>query len=148
MKNIFGIMILSVGFNLSVHAQQMVRYMATGPTFTVQEVGVIFAEKEGLMIADLIMPVETLPKGYKPHGIQKGDQLVMVNGSGIKTAKELEDFYAKAEVGSTIKLGFKRGDEKVLVTFAKANPNDLPKRKIVKKVIDSDGKEKEITDGE
>jgi len=148
MKRSIFALLFAVGLSVSAQAQQMVRYIAEGPTFPVHEVGVIFAEKQGKVIADLILPEGALPKGYTSQGIQKDDQLVMVNGAGIKTAKELQDIYKKLDVGATVKLGLKRGEEKVLVTFAKVDPNDLPKRKMVKKVMGEDGKEKEVEENE
>lgn len=122
---------------------QGIRYMATGPVQPVDEVGVIFAEKENGLIADLIFPEHALPQGYKPQGIAKNDVLVMVNGVSVKTADELKTAYDKVKVGETIKLGLKRGNEKMIASFTKIDPEKLPKRKMIKRT--PDGKEVEET---
>lgn len=137
---ILGMALLGVGGNAFA---QGIRYMATGPVQPVDEVGVIFAEKENGLIADLIFPEHALPKGYKPQGIEKNDVLVMVNGVSVKTANELKAAYDKVKVGDTIKLGLKRGDEKMIASFVKIDPEHLPKRKMIKRT--PEGKEIEET---
>jgi predicted metalloprotease with PDZ domain len=66
----------------------------------------------------------------------------VVNGKRVKTVKDIEGQYKAVPVGGEVKLGIQRGQEMMISRFAKADPKDLPKRKMM--IIKSDGPDGDI----
>jgi|ERR1041385_2989911 S1-C subfamily serine protease len=104
---------------------------AEGEIFDIPEVASIITESKGNIVVENVLDVKMRPKEYESVDIKQGDVILMVNGKRVKTIAELKDTYASAEVGSAIKLGIQRNDEMMIASFAKADPEKLPKRRIV-----------------
>ena len=58
-------------------------------------------------------------------------------GKKLNPLKKCKDIYDKLAIGEEFKMGISRDGNKFIASFKKANPKDLPKRKIV---IKNDGK--------
>lgn len=98
-----------------------------GQPFTIGEVGAVIVDNGKELKVLHAMPVEMRPKAYKDIDIKDGDIVLMCNGKRLKTLKELEEAYNATAVAADFKLGVKRGEERMIVAFAKADPKDLPK---------------------
>lgn len=98
-----------------------------GQPFTLGEVGAVIVDNGKELKVLHAMPVEMRPKAYKDIDIKDGDIVLMCNGKRLKTLKELEEAYNATAVAADFKLGVKRGEERMIVAFAKADPKDLPK---------------------
>lgn len=98
-----------------------------GQPFTIGEVGAVVVDNSKELKILHAMPADMRPKAYKEIDIKDGDIILMCNGKRLKTLKELEEAYNTTAIGADFKLGVKRGEERMIVAFAKADPKDLPK---------------------
>ena len=74
--------------------------------------------------ADDLEVLMLLPDADPSVGIQRGDLLLMIDGKRIHDAAAAREIYDAAEVGQTIKIGFRRGDERFLRSFKKAEEEE------------------------
>jgi S1-C subfamily serine protease len=98
-----------------------------GQPFTLGEVGAVIVDNGKELKVLHAMPVDMRLKAYKDIDIKDGDIVLMCNGKRLKTLKELEEAYNATAVAADFILGVKRGEERMIVAFAKADPKDLPK---------------------
>ena len=56
---------------------------------------------------------------------------MMVNGKTAKKAADLHEVYDKLKTGDEFKLGIKRDNQMFILNIKKADPKDLPQRKII-----------------
>jgi S1-C subfamily serine protease len=98
-----------------------------GEPFNLGELGAVVVD-DGKEIKFLhIAPADMRPKVYKDIDVQADDVVLMCNGKRLKTLKELETAYKETAVGAEFKMGVRRKEERFIVSFAKADPKDLPK---------------------
>jgi PDZ domain-containing secreted protein len=133
MQRPFAILMLLFASFLSVNAQVFTSRVDSsmekivGQPFTLGEVGAVIVDNGKEIKVLHAMPVDMRPKAYKDIDIKDGDIVLMCNGKRLKTVKELEEAYNVTAVAADFKLGVKRGEERMIVAFAKADPKDLPK---------------------
>jgi len=133
MQRTFTAMIVIVLVTMTANAQVFISRMDSsmdkivGPPFTLGEVGAVIVDNGKEIKVLHAMPVDMRPKAYKDIDLKDGDVVLMCNGKRLKTLKELEEAYNGTAVGTDFKMGVKRGDERMIVAFAKADPKDLPK---------------------
>jgi S1-C subfamily serine protease len=98
-----------------------------GEPFNLGELGAVVVD-DGKAIKFLhVAPADMRPKAYKDLDVQAGDVVLMCNGKRLKTLKELEAAYKETAVGAEFKMGVQRQEERFIVSFAKADPKDLPR---------------------
>ncbi len=95
------------------------------------ELGAVIIGEEGALKVMAISPGDHRPAAYRTIDLQEGDVVIMANGIRLAKPLELDSLYKAAKVGVAIKLGIKRGDKMMIVTFPKADEKDLPKRKMM-----------------
>lgn len=109
-----------------------------GEMFDIPELGAIIVKSDsGNLKVEHVMPPEARPKAYADVDIKTGDEILVANGKRVKTIKEIEQIYKAVSVGGEVKLGVQRGQEMMISRFAKADPKDLPQRKMM--IMNSDG---------
>jgi C-terminal processing protease CtpA/Prc len=148
--NILRWVILTIVFvSLTVTApaqDKVVRMVGSGGTvktfkgelFDIPELGAIIAKSDsGNLKVEHVVPPEARPKAYADVDLKPGDEILVVNGKRVKTIKEIEQQYKSIPVGGEVKLGIQRGNEMMISRFAKADPKDLPQRKMM--IVTSDG---------
>lgn len=97
-----------------------------GEPFNLGELGAVVVD-DGKAIKFLhVAPADMRPKAYKDLDVKAGDVVLMCNGKRLKTLKELEAAYKETAVGAEFKMGVRRQEERFIVSFAKADPKDLP----------------------
>jgi len=102
-----------------------------GEIFFLNELSAVISEKDGVIIVEHAMPTEQRPEIYRDIDFKQGDEILMVNADRVKSAKDLEKIYNELEVGETLKLGVRRGEEMFIISFNKMDPEKLPKRKLM-----------------
>lgn len=133
MARAFTAMILIALFALTANAQVFVSRSDSsmdkivGQPFTLGEVGAVIIDNGKEIKVLHAMPVDMRPKAYKDIDIKDGDIVLMCNDKRLKTLKDLEEAYNATAVSADFKLGVRRGEERMIVVFAKADPKDLPK---------------------
>ncbi len=133
---------------LPASAQQM-RMLPAGDIFEFRELGAILAQ-EGEQIKFLaVSSSERRPKAYQAVDVTEGDLVLFLNGKRVKNVKEFEQSYNALAIGDTIKLGLRRKDERLIATFAKADPKDLPVQVAHRVMVGGDGQvtNEKSTDG-
>ena len=96
-------------------AAQMVRHSGgDGNLVIVAELGVVIGPQQD---SDNLEVLTLLPDaaGKSDVTIEKGDLLLMIDGTRVRELAALREAYDGAEVGRTVKIGFRRGDERFLV---------------------------------
>jgi hypothetical protein len=112
------------------------------------EVGAIVLLKDDKIKVEFVMPTDKRAKAYMNVDIKNADEILMVNGQKVKTPEDIEVIYKALNVGEEFKLGIRRDGNLMIVSYNKADPDDLPKKKMMKlKVVDEgDGVKKSIVD--
>lgn len=98
-----------------------------GQPYTIGELGALVFLKSGKLEVFHVLGKEMRPKAYRSVDIQVGDLLIMLNGSRLKTIEDLQSALEGAETGKKLKFGIKRGKDMRMLSFAKADPESLPK---------------------
>ncbi len=126
------ILFSSIGFS-------QVKIMAKpGEMFDFKELGAIVLLKENKVKVEFVMPEHARHVDYRDVDIQKNDEIIIINGTKISTTVELEKNYNDLSVGDEIKLGIKREDKLMIISFKKVDPESLPKRQMMKIKVDDD----------
>ncbi|MFQ5633391.1 MAG: hypothetical protein ACE5I1_31885, partial [bacterium] len=124
----------------SISAQEM-RSQASGQgeIFMIPELSALLREQGKVVKVEMAMPVDTRPTAYRKVDIKSGDIVLYLNGARIKRLKAFTSIYDSLQVGAPVEIGLKRDDVRFISSFKKADPKDLPQRKMM--VMTSDGKE-------
>ena len=128
---------------------QHMRMLPAGEIYEFREVGAILGQENEQVKIMVAMPKDMRPKAYQSVDIAEGDFILFLNGKRVKALKEFEQNYNALAVGDTIKLGMRRKEERMIATFTKVDPKDLPQRTAHRVMIGGDGsvKEEKSTDG-
>jgi len=120
-------------FAQSLLAQVFIKKSGTGEgdIFFLNELSAITADKEGTIVVEYAMPGDQRPEGYRDLDLKQGDEILMVNAKRVKKVKDLENIYNELEVGETVKLGIRRGEEMFILSYNKIDPEKLPKRRLM-----------------
>lgn len=70
--------------------------------------------------AENLEVIVLLPDADPSIGLKQGDLLLMIDGQRVRDVVTAREIYAAAEVGQTVKVGFRRGDERFLRSFEKS----------------------------
>ncbi len=154
MKNSF-LLALAVCFLIfaSAESQTMKKIIKSGPGegkrviinddggdfFDIPELAVFISQSGDNLSVTNVMDVDARPKGYENIDIKLEDIVMMANGKRLTKLEDLETIYKDAKPGTTIKLGIKRGDQMMITSFDKADPDKLPKHKMIIQKGDGEG---------
>ena len=132
----------------SLSAQEMVRLTGDpSKMYMIKEVGAMISTTDEKHKVVFAAPAQARTEKNKEVDIATGDEVVMVNGKKIKSAKEIEKIYEQLAVGEELKLGLKRNDNMLIAKIVKASADEFPKGGMtIRREIGPDGKEK-VTDG-
>lgn len=103
-------------------AQEVVRERLDPQTSLLMfEIGAIATLQEG---ADAVTFARILPKEMRSEenrdvDVEKGDEVLMMNGERIRSIADLRKLYEGLGKGQEVKLGLKRGSERFLVRFTR-----------------------------
>lgn len=89
----------------------------------IREIGAVIVPKNDQLIVDIIL-------GNNEKGdsdIQKDDVVMMANGKKVKSVNDLRIHYENGKAGEEFKLGVKRGENLMLVTFRRKSEEELNK---------------------
>ena len=79
----------------------------------------------GVMPGDEELSVITLLPDADPGlEVKRGDLVLMINGQRMRDVAALREAYEATEIGDTVKVGFRRGDERFLTSFEKKEPQE------------------------
>lgn len=144
-NNLFALLVLCA---MPALAQQM-RMITAGEIFELRELGAILTEEDEQVKFLAVSSSERRLKAYQAVDVAEGDFLLFINGKRIKTVKDFETNYNTLAIGDTIKLGLRRKDERMIATFTKVDPKDLPKQVAHRVMVGPDGgiTQEKSTDG-
>jgi len=130
------LLVMPAGF---LQAQVMIR-ADEGKVLHIEEIQTIFLEKNGVIIAEAVLPAEERPESYRDLQISKNDTLLMVNGKRVETVKKLEDLYHTCKAGEPFKLGLRGRKGLRIVAFDKMESKPGGQKKMMKVTVsDQDG---------
>ena len=141
--NLFVFVISFILIAQTLNAQVIIKKSGAGEgeIFFLNELSAIISEKDGVIIVEHAMPTDQRPENYRDIDFKQGDEVLMANANRVKLVKDLEKIYNELEVGETMKLGVRRGEEMFIVSFIKMDPEKLPKRKLmIRKGVPGEGK--------
>ncbi len=103
------------------------------------EIGAIASGEEGEAISfTTVMPVQVRPEPNRNVDVREGDTVMMMNGVRVRSIATLRELYEGLGAGSEVKLALGRGDERLLVKFAKDDP-EAGGRRVQMHVVNVDG---------
>lgn len=110
-----------------------------GSVTILNELGsIIVADSEGLLV-QMAGPKEVRPEKYKDVDLRDGDRIIMLNGKKTTTVQQFEEGYKAIEIGQDVELGIKRDKMMMIVSFPKADPDELPRMRAMM-ISEEDGK--------
>lgn len=98
----------------------------SGESFRIPELSAILALDEDEVKVIFAMPVDIRLKRYREVDLEQGDIVLYLNGIRVKTLDDFKDKYESLEIGDNVQIGLRRGDERFISSFEKADPDDLP----------------------
>jgi len=128
MRKTIGIGLLTLFAASVASGQVMIRRGGGGgggdDILMLSELGVVVGagEEEG---ADIQL-VAVMPNIDREIRLEQGDLVLMINGKRVRDLATLRAMYDETELGATVKLGFRRGDERFLTSFEKAEAGHGP----------------------
>jgi S1-C subfamily serine protease len=108
-------------------------------TAMIAELGALIFEKDSTLTVAHVMNEAMRPKAYKKVDLKQDDIIMMVNGKRTRTAGDLNMILDSLKTGEEIKLAVRRDKGMQIVTFKKADPEDLPQIKMVTSSGPGDG---------
>ena len=117
--NLFVFVISFILIAQTLNAQVIIKKSGAGEgeIFLMNELSAIISEKDGVVIVEHAMPTDQRPENYRDIDFKQGDEVLMANANRVKLVKDLEKIYNELEVGETMKLGVRRGEEMFIVSF-------------------------------
>jgi PDZ domain len=135
-----GILII-LFLSQSLAFAQMVKIEAEGDVFNLPEVEAVIARQDG-KIEVLFTHSGMRTEKYKDVDLKTNDEIFMANGQKLTSVEQLKQIYEKLDIGAALKIAVKRDDKDKIVSIVKADPKNLPKRKIkMEKVTDDNPKD-------
>ena len=148
MKNLIVFLVLFCLFATSI-AQIRIK-AKPGEIYHLNEVGAVLLLKDDQVKVEFVMPADKRAKAYMDVDIQIADEILMVNGQKIKMPQDIEKIYQDLDTGEEFKIGIRRDGDLMIVSYKKADPADLPERKMMRMKVTDDGtgSKKSIVDEE
>ncbi|UCC81081.1 MAG: PDZ domain-containing protein [Candidatus Zixiibacteriota bacterium] len=116
----------SKGSSGKAEGVQMMAFDKGGVTILNETGSIIVTDDDGLIIK-MAGPKDARTKKYQDVDLHDSDRIIMLNGASVTTIQDFEDGYKAIEIGNDIELGVKRDKIMMIVSFPKADPDDLPK---------------------
>lgn len=123
MKRMQWMLVSMIAIGLAVSPgvdAQMMRHSGgdTGDLVILRELGIVAGPSDG---GEDLEVLSLLPDAAERSDvtIERGDLLLMIGGERVHDAATLREIYDDTEIGQSLKLGFRRGDERFLVSFEK-----------------------------
>ena len=105
-----------------------------GDAFNLSELAAIIA-KQNDKVTVVMTRKDARPPAYQNIDLLSGDVILMSNGIKIKEVKQLEEIYKNLKIGEQLKIAIKRSDKPQMISFNKADPDKLPKRRMMMKRV-------------
>ncbi|MBU0472990.1 MAG: PDZ domain-containing protein [Bacteroidetes bacterium] len=115
-------------FTITTNSQQMKIITGNEIAFVPEIKGIIEFGDSQLKVA-AVQP--SSQESEKPIDLKVDDIVLFVNGKRVKTLDSFNENYENTTIGEEVKLGIKRGDERFIVSFKKADPTKF-KHKIMR----------------
>jgi len=111
----FCIVLASLALIPGVSAQvRMMTADGENDVILLGELGVVVGMLPG---AQELSVLTLLPDAEPDRDVREGDLLLMIDGKRLSDVAALRAAYESAEVGETVKMGFRRGNERFLASF-------------------------------
>ncbi len=114
-----------LAFALPAFSQEM-KMVEAGEVFNLPEISAAIAQEGDQIIILAALPKDRRVKAYENVDLQEGDVILFLNGKRLKAVKELEQIYAALAIGDTVQIGLRRKEDRLIASFAKADPKNLP----------------------
>jgi len=108
-----------------------------GGVVMVDELGAILIYKDGQLGVEYPGEASGRLEKYQDVDLQKGDEILMINGTKVTTIDKFETKYHIIEPGQDVKLGVRRdGDQMMIIKFPRAAEDELPEKKMMMVTMD------------
>jgi len=116
MRVLLSVIILFI--SAVVYPQQMIKLDGSKSALLMEVGAVVTLENKKLVVSNMFGK-EMRKEENKKADIQKGDEVLYINGTRVSDPKELRKIYEEVKTGGEIKLGIDRKGNKFFVTFKK-----------------------------
>jgi PDZ domain-containing secreted protein len=127
---LLAIVFLSISSNYSQEKHEF--KLNNDDTFKIPEVGAYIIRDKNNFKVQFVAPESVRLPAYKNVDLRKDDIIMVMNGKAVKNLIDLKETYEKLKPGHEFKLEVKRGAKMILVIIKKADPKDLPQKKMIK----------------
>ncbi len=104
-------------------AQQTIQFSAKDAMF-LDELKSVVKSEDGKVFVEFSVDKNSRNEGYKNIDVQKGDEILFINGKRVKTIDEFKKIYGSLADGEEVELGIKRDKDRFFQKFLKADPNN------------------------
>ena len=126
----FAILFLSVPSNYS-QGKTEIKFNPDDP-FDLQEVGAFIIRDKDKIKVQFVAPENRRLNGYQNVDLKKDDIIMAVNGKTIRKLGDLRETYDKLKIGKDFKLEVKRAGKIMTISLKKADPKNLPPKRVAK----------------
>ncbi len=121
MKHLTAALLIVLGTAGIVTAQEVEhRTLDPETSMIFLEIGAIAsAGEDGELVIDSVLPLQARPEENRGVDVREGDQLMMMNGQRTRSIAGVRQIYEGLDDGAEVKLALGRGEERLLVSFAK-----------------------------
>lgn len=117
---ILGAIIILFGTSI---AQEMQTMIYDGDSMIMlPEIGCIIKIEDEKLIVQMKMDIDNASIKQADIDLQKNDVIAMMNGKRLKSKKDFDDLYGGIAEGEKVKMGVKRGQDMLIVSFDKPAP--------------------------
>ncbi|NUN70190.1 MAG: PDZ domain-containing protein [Bacteroidetes bacterium] len=104
--------------------KRITRTFSLDDAVILREIGAVVTPKEERLAVEVVLGNNE----QQSSDIRKGDVILMANGKKLSTMKDLRGLYEKCAPGQEFKLGVKRGESLMMVSFTRKSDEEMNKQ--------------------
>lgn len=112
-------------------AQMRVQQADGSEVLQIAEVGAMLLQHGDTVKVGLVLPKESRPQAYRGVDIERDDIVLFLNGKRIRKVADFRVVYDSLKIDALVEVGLKRGEMRFIASFKKADPANLPQRRMV-----------------
>lgn len=124
MRTLTLLLLVCAALTARQEPKQITRSFSFDDAVILREIGAVITPKDEKLTVEVVLGNNE----QQASDIRKDDIILMANGKKVPTVKSLRSLYEKTEPGQEFKLGVKRGEQLMLVSFLRKSEEEMNKQ--------------------
>ncbi len=124
MRTLILLLLVCSALTARQEPKQITRSFSFDDAVILREIGAVVTPKNDKLTVEVVLGNNE----QQASDIRKDDIILMANGKKVPTVKSLRTLYEKTEPGQEFKLGVKRGEQLMLVSFLRKSEEEMNKQ--------------------